>query len=222
MSGRLDGARWPLALAVSAGLHAVAFLALPEPPQAPVLEDWGALVMVAWPDPVWITEPPPRPSSVTTPAAGNGGAAARSRTRGQPEAPATVAPPAPRPGVMEEGEVVLRAGAPLRVGAAPPATAGGTSGAEAARPPRCRPPRVAVPATVKEDQLEGRVDVSLTIEADGQVGDVVVTTPLRDDADRACVDAWSRVRCRPARRNEVPVRAVEVAFSCRFEQRTGL
>ncbi|MEN0062462.1 MAG: TonB family protein [Myxococcota bacterium] len=223
MKVRFDAARWPLALAVSAGLHAVVFLALPEPPQAPVLQDWGALVMVEWPEPVWITEPPRKsPATVAASKPGTGGTGPAPRNRPTRPAPAAEAPPIAAPGRAEEasGDVVLRVGAPLRVGTAAPAGVGGTAeGSEAVLPPRCRPPPVAVPATVRKAQLEGVVGLSLTIQATGRVSNIVVTTSLRDDADQACVEAWSKARCRPGQRNGEPVRVVDVPFSCRFEQR---
>jgi len=82
--------------------------------------------------------------------------------------------------------------------------------------PRCRKPKLDVPASVRADGVEGTVSVLLDIGSDGAVLDVDVVTSLTPDADAACVAAWRTARCKPGRQDKSPVAVLDLPHSCTF------
>lgn len=91
--------------------------------------------------------------------------------------------------------------------------------ASAATPPKLKnnPPLV-VPPEVIDQRIEGRVEVELTLAADGTVLDVTVVGALHPAADAACVAHARKTRWTPLQRNGEGVSVKGVPFSCRFEQ----
>jgi len=79
------------------------------------------------------------------------------------------------------------------------------------------PPRLTVPQSVIDSQVQGRVEVELTIGADGSVQDVVVVSSLSPEADAACVADLRRTKWRPGAKDDVPVVVTGVPYSCRYE-----
>jgi periplasmic protein TonB len=78
-----------------------------------------------------------------------------------------------------------------------------------------------VPDSVREAGIEGRVEVLLTVDAEGRVGDVVVTGSLHPDADAACVATVSKTRWKPGDKDGVAVVTTGVPYSCTFKMTPG-
>ncbi len=86
------------------------------------------------------------------------------------------------------------------------------------KPPKVRyKPTLEVPESVIAAQLQGRVEILLTIGADGLVQAIEVVSSLHPDADAACVTAMKKSRWKPGTRDETPVIVQSVPYSCRFE-----
>jgi len=86
------------------------------------------------------------------------------------------------------------------------------------KPPKVRyKPRLAIPQAIIDAEIEGRVEIVLTIDASGKVVDIELVSGLHPDADRACLDSMSKSRWKPGLKDEKPVITKSVPYSCRFE-----
>ena len=86
------------------------------------------------------------------------------------------------------------------------------------RAPRIRrKPRLEVPSELVEAELQGRVEVEVTVSPEGTVVDVVVVSSLHPAADAACIAALRDSRWRPGTVDGEPVTVTGVPWSCRFE-----
>lgn len=86
------------------------------------------------------------------------------------------------------------------------------------RQPKVRSwPRVVVPDSVKALGLEGMVHLRLDLDKEGQVLAVRVEQGLHPDADRACIEAWSKASIAPAVQGDTPVGVLDVPYRCRIE-----
>ncbi|MEQ1505795.1 MAG: TonB family protein, partial [Myxococcota bacterium] len=74
-----------------------------------------------------------------------------------------------------------------------------------------------VPESVRAAGIQGRVEVSLTIDAEGRVTAIAVTASLTPEADEACRASLAKSRWKPGDRDGVPVITTNVPFSCKFE-----
>jgi outer membrane biosynthesis protein TonB len=88
----------------------------------------------------------------------------------------------------------------------------------AATPPRIklRPPLV-VPDEVREAKLQGKVDVVLTIGADGAVLDAALVAGFHPAADAGCLTYVRSTRWKPGLMGEQAVTVKGVPFTCRYE-----
>ena len=86
------------------------------------------------------------------------------------------------------------------------------------KPPKVRyKPTLEVPESVIAAQLQGRVEILMTVDAAGLVTSIQVVSSLHPDADAACVAAMEKSRWKPGTRDDVPVIVQNVPYSCRFE-----
>ncbi len=90
--------------------------------------------------------------------------------------------------------------------------------ASVTNPPKVRyKPPLEVPDTVKAAGVTGRVELLMTIDAEGKVTELEVVTSLHPDADAACRAAMSTSRWKPGDKDGQPVVTRNVPYSCRFE-----
>lgn len=90
--------------------------------------------------------------------------------------------------------------------------------ASVTNPPKVKyKPPLEVPDTVKDAGVQGRVELLLTIDAEGKVTEVEVVSSLHPDADAACRDAMAKSRWKPGDKDGAPVVTRNVPYSCRFE-----
>ena len=85
---------------------------------------------------------------------------------------------------------------------------------EAPRPVKMPP--VEYPAQAKTDSVEGLVILTVTIDTKGTVTAVSVYQSVREDMDRAVMDAWRQSVWKPAKLKGEPVE-VTVNFPVRFK-----
>jgi len=86
------------------------------------------------------------------------------------------------------------------------------------RAPRIqRRPLLRIPPEVENEEIQGRVEVVLTIGGDGAVTDVEVVGSLHPAADAACVDAMRTSRWSAGTREGTPVTVRGVPYSCLFQ-----
>lgn len=233
---------WALAVAGSGLLHTAALVSVPEAPQQPLVPDWRDSVMVELPEPEPVALPPepepeppvPEPPPPPPPPEPEVVHAKDLVAEALPEAPVpTEAPPVDAPAPVQglsassfapsgSTGLSLRAGTTLSAAATAPALTTpverpeAVAWSDAPKRPKCRVPRVAVPQSVIDNGLEGEVHVRFDIGADGSTARIRVVEGLSADADAACVDAWARTRCKPARRGRTPVAVVDMPHSCLF------
>lgn len=80
-----------------------------------------------------------------------------------------------------------------------------------------RRPQLVVPDSVREAEIQGRVEAELVIGADGSVLEVEIVDGLDPAADAACADALRGSRWKAGERDGTPVVVRGVPYSCRFE-----
>lgn len=86
------------------------------------------------------------------------------------------------------------------------------------RPPKIRyKPTLPIPPEVIEAQIQGRVEIVLTIDGDGTVTEVALVQGLHPAADRACMESMRASRWKPGTRDDAAVTTRNVPYSCRFE-----
>lgn len=91
--------------------------------------------------------------------------------------------------------------------------------ASVTNPPKMRfKPALEVPEAVRAAHLEGRVELLLTVDAEGHVTEIEVVTPLSPEADAACKSWASKTRWKPGDKDGTPVVTTKVPSSCRFEE----
>ncbi|MEZ4234862.1 MAG: energy transducer TonB [Myxococcota bacterium] len=78
-----------------------------------------------------------------------------------------------------------------------------------------------VPDSVRAAGIEGRVEVLLTVDAEGKVTDVQVTGPLDPEADAACVASVKKTRWKPGDKAGAPVVTTGVPYFCTFKMMPG-
>jgi TonB family protein len=89
-------------------------------------------------------------------------------------------------------------------------------------PPKIKyKPTLDVPDAVRDGGLVGRVELLLSIDAEGLVTKIEVVTSLAPEADEACVSAMRKSRWKAADVEGQPVATMQVPYSCRFEQTPG-
>ena len=94
--------------------------------------------------------------------------------------------------------------------------------ASVTNPPKVRfKPVLEVPESVSAAQIQGRVELVLTIDAAGLVIDVQVVESLHPDADAACVSAMKKSRWKAGDKDGVPVTTKNVPYTCRIEMSPG-
>lgn len=232
---------WATALAGSGLVHLGALLFVPEAPAPPVIPDWRDSVMITVPEP---PPPPPEPRPEPEPEPEPKPKPPPPKPEVVPAeqlVPDTVeeAPPdTPPPDVPAEAPVQgltktsfatsgntglsLRAGTTLQASASsaslsePVDRPEAIAWSDAPRRPRCRVPQVVVPDSVITAGVEGEVHVRFDIDATGQINNVRVVRSLAPAADDACIEAWARSRCRPARRGKTPVAVTDMPHTCLF------
>ena len=85
-------------------------------------------------------------------------------------------------------------------------------------PPKKRyVPVLEVPLEIQRLELQGRIEVELTISADGHVTAVSVVQGLHPAADAACVDVMYRSRWKAGTSGGKAVIVSGVPYSCRIE-----
>lgn len=89
--------------------------------------------------------------------------------------------------------------------------------ATVAERPKCKRPPLAVPESVRIARVEGTVEITFDVSADGAVENLRVQRGLTADAEAACVTAWATTRCRPGTDGVNPVRVTDVPFTCTFK-----
>lgn len=82
-------------------------------------------------------------------------------------------------------------------------------------------PKLVVPQIIIDQEIEGRVEVLLTVDAEGRVAAVQVLESLHPEADKACVAAVKSSRWKPGLKGETPVIVQGVPYTCRFEMSKG-
>lgn len=86
------------------------------------------------------------------------------------------------------------------------------------KPPKVRyKPRLEIPESIVEAELEGRVEVALTIDADGRVAEARVVATFHPDAATACIASMKKSRWKAGTKDGTPVITKNVPYSCRFE-----
>jgi TonB family protein len=86
------------------------------------------------------------------------------------------------------------------------------------KPPKKRyVPSLEIPKSIIDAEIEGRVEVTLTVGADGKVSDLAVVSGLHPDADAACLAALAKSRWKPGEKDGASVITKSVPYSCRFE-----
>lgn len=90
--------------------------------------------------------------------------------------------------------------------------------ASVTNPPKIRyKPTLDVPQSLRDKNLQGTVDVVLTIDETGKVSSIEVVGPLDPDADEACKKALLSSRWKPGDKDGAPVITRSVPYSCKFE-----
>lgn len=90
--------------------------------------------------------------------------------------------------------------------------------ASVTNPPKIRfKPTLEVPESVSAAQIQGRVELLLTVDAEGKVVDLKVVESLHPDADEACKAAIAKSRWKPGDKDGTPVVTANVPYSCKFE-----
>lgn len=86
------------------------------------------------------------------------------------------------------------------------------------KPPKIKyKPRLDIPQSVIDAELEGRVEILLTIDAEGVVTEAVLVSTFHPDAATACLASMKKSRWRSGTRDGAPVVTTQVPYSCRFE-----
>lgn len=86
------------------------------------------------------------------------------------------------------------------------------------QPPRARyKPRLVIPQSIIDAEIEGRVEILLTIDASGKVQSAELLRGLHPEADAACLDSMRKSRWKPGSKDGVSVITQNVPYSCRFE-----
>jgi TonB family protein len=87
------------------------------------------------------------------------------------------------------------------------------------KPPKIRyKPPLDIPEEVTSQEIEGRVEIVLTVLADGRVSDVTVTRSLHPAADAACVSAWRKSRWKAGLKGDQAVVTTGLPQSCKYER----
>lgn len=245
-SGALDGAFDTgganlgfLAVAVlsSLAIHAALAVSVARiPPREPEEPVWVEMAVTTV-EPAPVPEPPPEPEPEPQPEPEPKKPEVvdyepKPQPEPQPEPPPQ-AKPIPRPiqGLSNEsflkgtGGGDVRAGTTTAVGATKEimkqeeaTTSAIVPYASVTNPPKVRfKPVLEVPETVSSAKIEGRVEVLLTIDAEGRVSEISVVSSLHPDADAACVAAMKKSRWKPGDKDGLPVTTRNVPYSCKFE-----
>jgi outer membrane biosynthesis protein TonB len=91
--------------------------------------------------------------------------------------------------------------------------------AAAATQPKVRyKPKLAIPQEVIDAEIEGSVQVTVTVLADGKTSDVVVIVSLGAAADAACVANALQSRWKPSKQGDVAVPVKGVPYTCTFRK----
>jgi outer membrane biosynthesis protein TonB len=80
-----------------------------------------------------------------------------------------------------------------------------------------RRPLLRVPDELKDADIQGGVQVELTISSEGRVTEVVLIAGLHPAADAACLRDLKLTRWKPGTRDGTPIGVKGVPFTCRYE-----
>lgn len=157
-----------------------------------------------------------------------------------PEPPPAAPEPKPVPRIVQglsnesflEGsgtDLTVRAGTTTSVRATKETMELGEADAFAAVPyasvttaPKARyTPPLEIPPEVIAAAVQGRVELLLTIDAEGKVAEVEVVTSLHPAADAACAATMRKSRWKAGTRDGTPVVVKGVPYSCRFQMSPG-